>query len=129
MSCERGRHLVAAKPRKSVVVCGPPGSGKTSAFAIPNLLEWDGPAVVCSVTSEILSTTLPDGSTPISWSPNRPLGTPGSRFATSNLSWLTYTIIDRLGRAVRYNVVHPPRRKSDDSEASSADGREERQVR
>jgi type IV secretory pathway TraG/TraD family ATPase VirD4 len=53
-----GRHLVAAKPRESVVVCGPPGSGKTSAFAIPNLLEWDGPAVVCSVTSEILSTTL-----------------------------------------------------------------------
>ena len=54
-----GRHLVAAKPRESVVVCGPPGSGKTCAFAIPNLLEWDGPAVVCSVTSEILSTTLP----------------------------------------------------------------------
>jgi type IV secretory pathway TraG/TraD family ATPase VirD4 len=41
-----------------VVVFGPPGSGKTSAFAIPNILEWDGPAVVCSVTSEILHTTL-----------------------------------------------------------------------
>lgn len=53
-----GRHLVAAKQRESVVVFGPPGSGKTSAFAIPNVLEWDGPAVVCSVTSEILSTTL-----------------------------------------------------------------------
>lgn len=53
-----GHHLVAARQRESVVVFGPPGSGKTSAFAIPNILEWDGPAVVCSVTSEILQTTL-----------------------------------------------------------------------
>ncbi len=53
-----GRHLVAARPRESVVVFGPPGSGKTSAFAIPNVLEWDGPVVVCSVTSEILTTTV-----------------------------------------------------------------------
>jgi len=53
-----GRRLVAARQRESVVVFGPPGSGKTSAFAIPNVLEWDGPAVVCSVTSEILSTTI-----------------------------------------------------------------------
>lgn len=53
-----GRSLVASRPRESVVVFGPPGAGKTSAFAIPNVLEWDGPVVVCSVTSEILSTTL-----------------------------------------------------------------------
>ena len=53
-----GRRLVAAKRRESVLVFGPPGSGKTSAFAIPNILEWDGPAVVCSVTSEILRTTV-----------------------------------------------------------------------
>ena len=53
-----GRRLVAAKQRESVLVFGPPGSGKTSAFAIPNILEWDGPAVVCSVTSEILRTTI-----------------------------------------------------------------------
>lgn len=53
-----GKRLVAARHRESVVVFGPPGSGKTSAFAIPNVLEWDGPAVVCSVTSEILHTTL-----------------------------------------------------------------------
>ena len=52
------RRLVAAKQRESVLVFGPPGSGKTSAFAIPNILEWDGPAVVCSVTSEILRTTI-----------------------------------------------------------------------
>jgi type IV secretory pathway TraG/TraD family ATPase VirD4 len=50
--------LVAARQRESVLVFGPPGSGKTSAFAIPNILEWDGPAVVCSVTSEILHTTI-----------------------------------------------------------------------
>lgn len=53
-----GRYLVAARPRESVVVFGPPGSGKTSALAIPNVLEWDGPVVVCSVTSEILTTTI-----------------------------------------------------------------------
>lgn len=53
-----GRRLVAARRQESVVVFGPPGSGKTSAFAIPNVLEWDGPAVVCSVTSEILKTTI-----------------------------------------------------------------------
>ncbi len=52
-----GRRLVAARHRESVLVFGPPGSGKTSAFAIPTVLEWDGPAVVCSVTSEILHTT------------------------------------------------------------------------
>jgi len=52
-----GSRLVATQKRQSVVVFGPPGSGKTSAFAIPNVLEWDGPAVVCSVTSEILQTT------------------------------------------------------------------------
>lgn len=52
-----GRHLVAARQTESVLIFGPPGSGKTSAFAIPNVLEWDGPVVVCSVTSEILRTT------------------------------------------------------------------------
>ena len=59
-----GRSLVASRPRESVVVFGPPGAGKTSAFAIPNVLEWDGPVVVCSVTSEILSTTLSGPSQP-----------------------------------------------------------------
>lgn len=54
-----GGSLVAALPRQSVVGFGPPGSGKTSALAVPAVLEWDGPVVVCSVTSEIMSITMP----------------------------------------------------------------------
>ena len=35
--------LVAAEPRESVIVIGPTQTGKTTGFAIPAILEWQGP--------------------------------------------------------------------------------------
>ena len=35
--------LVAAEPRQSVIVVGPTQTGKTTGFAIPAILEWQGP--------------------------------------------------------------------------------------
>lgn len=54
-----GRHLIAAEDRASVVVVGPSTvSLKTTGFAIPALLEWDGPVVATSVKSDLLLATL-----------------------------------------------------------------------
>ncbi len=50
--------LLAAEPRQSVVVIGPSGSMKTSGFAIPALLEWEGPVVAASVKTDLLRDTL-----------------------------------------------------------------------
>jgi type IV secretion system protein VirD4 len=63
---ERGRltlglvdgRLVAAEPRQSVIVVGPVQTGKTSGFAIPALLEWQGPVVATSVKTDLLRETL-----------------------------------------------------------------------
>src|SRR5262249_39026044 len=59
---ERGRlilgradgHLVAAEPRQSVIVVGPTQTGKTTGFAIPAILEWQGPVVATSVKTDLL---------------------------------------------------------------------------
>ena len=53
-----GRHLLAAESRQSVLVVGPTQTMKTSGLAIPALLEWDGPALVTSVKTDILRDTL-----------------------------------------------------------------------
>lgn len=57
-----GRHirrLIAAEDRASVVVFGPSTvSLKTTGFAIPSVLEWDGPVVATSVKSDLLLTTI-----------------------------------------------------------------------
>ncbi len=54
-----GRRLIAGEDRASVVVVGPTTiSLKTSGFAIPALLEWQGPAVATSVKSDLLLRTI-----------------------------------------------------------------------
>jgi len=54
-----GRRLIAAEDRSSVVVVGPSTvSLKTTGFAIPALLEWDGPAITTSVKSDLLLSTI-----------------------------------------------------------------------
>jgi type IV secretion system protein VirD4 len=50
--------LVAAEPRQSVIVVGPVQTGKTSGFAIPAILEWQGPVVATSVKTDLLRETL-----------------------------------------------------------------------
>jgi type IV secretion system protein VirD4 len=55
----QGKRLVAGEDRASVVVFGPSTiSLKTTGFAIPALLEWEGPVVATSVKSDLLLTTL-----------------------------------------------------------------------
>lgn len=53
----RGK-LVAAEERQSVIVLGPTQSMKTSGFAIPAILEWQGPVVATSVKSDLLRHTI-----------------------------------------------------------------------
>ncbi len=53
-----GRHLVAAEARTSLAVVGPTGCGKTAGFAIPALLEWNGPVIATSVKNDLLDPTL-----------------------------------------------------------------------
>jgi type IV secretion system protein VirD4 len=52
-----GRRLLAAEPKHSVCVLGPAGSGKTVSVVIPTLLDWDGPAVVTSVKTDVADAT------------------------------------------------------------------------
>jgi len=53
-----GRHLLAAEPQTSLAVVGPTGCGKTIGFAIPALLEWDGPIIATSVKTDLLDAAL-----------------------------------------------------------------------
>jgi type IV secretion system protein VirD4 len=50
-------HLLAAEPRQSVIVIGPTQTGKTTGFAIPAILEWQGPVVATSVKTDLLLDT------------------------------------------------------------------------
>lgn len=51
------RRLLAAERGHSVLVVGPTQSRKTSGFAIPAILEWDGPVVAASVKSDLAQHT------------------------------------------------------------------------
>ncbi len=53
----RGPHLIATERETSVLVIGPTRSGKTSGLVVPNLLDWDGPAIVTSTKSELVDLT------------------------------------------------------------------------
>lgn len=52
-----GRRLVATEKQHSVIVLGPSGTRKTTGFAIPALLEWDGPAVATTVKGDLVEHT------------------------------------------------------------------------
>ena len=53
-----GRRLVAAEPRQSVIVFGPTQSRKTSGFAVPAILGWQGPVMAASVKTDLVRDTL-----------------------------------------------------------------------
>jgi len=53
-----GGRLVAAEAGASLAVIGPSGCGKTVGFAIPALLEWDGPVIATSVKTDLLAATF-----------------------------------------------------------------------
>jgi type IV secretion system protein VirD4 len=53
-----GPRLIACEPQASLAVVGPTGSGKTAGFAIPALLEWEGPVLATSVKADLLEATI-----------------------------------------------------------------------
>jgi type IV secretion system protein VirD4 len=50
--------LLAAEPRQSAIVVGPTQTGKTTGFAIPAILEWQGPVVATSIKTDLLRETI-----------------------------------------------------------------------
>lgn len=54
----RGIRLLYAEHRHALVAFGPPQSGKSAGIAIPALLEWNGPAVACSIKTDLLAATV-----------------------------------------------------------------------
>ncbi len=53
-----GSKLIAGEARQSVIVLGPTQSMKTTGFAIPSILEWDGPVLATSVKADLLRDTI-----------------------------------------------------------------------
>ncbi|MGA2872747.1 MAG: type IV secretory system conjugative DNA transfer family protein [Candidatus Dormibacteria bacterium] len=53
------RRLLWLPGDEHLLVLGPTGSGKSSALAIPAILEWPGPVVVTDPKGELVRTTLP----------------------------------------------------------------------
>ena len=51
-------HLIATEEQVSLAVIGPTGCGKTVGFAIPAILEWDGPVICTSVKTDLIRSTL-----------------------------------------------------------------------
>jgi type IV secretion system protein VirD4 len=52
-----GRRLLAIERRHSLLVVGPPQTGKTAGLAIPAILEWPGPVLVTSSKPDVLEVT------------------------------------------------------------------------
>jgi len=53
-----GRRLLAAERGQSVIVVGPTQTHKTSGFAVPAILEWQGPVLATSVKTDLVRDTL-----------------------------------------------------------------------
>jgi type IV secretion system protein VirD4 len=50
--------LLAAEERQSVIVFAPTQAMKTTGFAIPALLEWEGPVLATTIKNDLLAPTL-----------------------------------------------------------------------
>ncbi|MDQ3569826.1 MAG: type IV secretory system conjugative DNA transfer family protein [Actinomycetota bacterium] len=53
-----GGRLVATETQVSLAVVGPTGCGKSAGFAIPALLEWEGPVIATSVKTDLVEATI-----------------------------------------------------------------------
>jgi type IV secretion system protein VirD4 len=53
-----GAHLVATESRHSVCVMGPTQTNKTTGFAVPAILEWQGPVLATSVKDDLVAHTV-----------------------------------------------------------------------
>jgi type IV secretion system protein VirD4 len=54
----QGSRVLRAEDRHALVVFGPTQSGKSAGIAIPNILEWAGPAIVVSIKPDLLDATV-----------------------------------------------------------------------
>ncbi len=52
------RRLLATEEQTSLAVVGPTGCGKTAGFAIPAILEWNGPLIATSVKADLIAATV-----------------------------------------------------------------------
>lgn len=111
-----GHRLVAAEPRRSVLVVAPTQAGKTTRFVIPTVLRWNGPMVVTSVKPDVLRLTLserrrrgpayvfdPTGATGIpsvKWSPLLTCGT--YQDAERTAAWLIEAAGDPRGENAKF---------------------------
>lgn len=53
-----GPRLLSSEPRQSVIVVGPTQTYKTSGFAVPAVLEWEGPVLASSVKADLVRDTM-----------------------------------------------------------------------
>lgn len=98
-----GRRLVVAERAQSVIVFGPTQSHKTTGFAVPAILGWEGPVVAASVKTDLIEHTIahrracgsvlvfdPSGSTGLDSAPWSPLPAsrtwPGARRTAAGLA-------------------------------------------
>lgn len=50
--------MIATEPRQSVIVLGPTQTGKTTGFAVPAILDWQGPVIAASVKNDLVKDTF-----------------------------------------------------------------------
>ena len=91
-----GRPLVTM-PETSVLIIGPTRSGKTAGLVIPNLLDWDGPAIATSTKSELVDITAGQRQSVGPVHIYDPTGEIGERYGT--VTWSPLAGCDDLDRA------------------------------
>jgi type IV secretion system protein VirD4 len=108
-----GRHVVVAERAQSVIVFGPTQSHKTSGFAIPAILGWQGPVIATSIKTDLIDHTLgfrrsvgevrcfdPSGASGLDatrWSPLPSARTwPGARRAAAGLTEVAKTSVGTM---------------------------------
>jgi type IV secretion system protein VirD4 len=107
---------VAAERAQSVIVFGPTQSWKTSGFAVPAILGWEGPVIATSIKTDLIEHTIghrrscgevqcfdPSGATghgSVSWSPLPAARTwPGARRAAAGLTEVAKASIGTMSDA------------------------------
>src|SRR5664280_62962 len=109
-----GRRVISAEPRQSVIVFGPSQSRKTSGFAVPAILGWEGPVIATSIKADLVGDTMayrrsrgdvacfdPTGSTglpAVRWSPLPMSRTwPGARRAAASMTDVGKSSVGTMG--------------------------------
>ncbi len=101
-----GSYLVAADQGQAVIAFGPTGSGKTASLAVPAILEWEGPALVCTSKPDLVHLTWDGrcdrgGQTWLfdpSATMKRPGSGPGSRHPMRRYGWSPLQTLGALPR-------------------------------